>query len=260
MTDSQSSGVPPVQYKPSQPSPELCSCQPAMSWFLLLLSLAAASLVQAFTIDLPPPGEDTDQIEALLANNSQLFPLDLMTPLKRSFSFSFSELVGLLRNKTALTGNSQLFSLDLIRPSSILPGRGRSLPATERSSSDCGCGLAPAAGRIVGGGEVVPMHSRPYQVYLQSCSNSGCAMCGATLLNKRYVLTAMHCVTGATNLVVGLGEHNIRQSIESHSVQTIKVARVIRREDYSESDVNNDIALLQLEKVGCPLVLSVISV
>ena len=94
------------------------------------------------------------------------------------------------------------------------------------------------------------MHSRPYQVYLQSCSTSGCAMCGATLLNKRYVLTAMHCVTGATNLVVGLGEHNIRQSIESHSVQTIKVARVIRRADYSESDVNNDIALLKLEKVG----------
>ena len=220
-----------------------------MPW-LLLLTLAAAPLVQSFTINLPPADEDTEQIEALLANNSQLFPLDMMTPLKRSFSFSFSDLVGLLRNKTALTGNSQLFSLDLVRPGSIMPGRGRSLPATARSSWDCGCGQAPAAGRIVGGGEVAPMHSRPYQVYLQSCSSSGCAMCGATLLNKRYVLTAMHCVTGATNLVVGLGEHNIRQSIESHSVQTIRVASVIRRADYSESDVNNDIAILKLEQVG----------
>ena len=231
-----------------------------MSW-LLILCLSLASMVHTFTIDLPPPEEDTQEIEALLANNSQLFPLDMMTPLKRSFSFSFSDLLSLLENKTALTGNSQLFSLDLVRPSSILPGRGRSLPGTERSSSDCGCGLAPAAGRIVGGGEVAPMHSRPYQAYLQSCSASGCAMCGATLLNKRYVLTAMHCVTGATNLVVGLGEHNIRQSIESHSVQTIRVASVVRRADYSESDVNNDIALLKLEKVGgvvpwCPGLIS----
>merc|ERR1711936_791991 len=95
---------------------------------------------------------------------------------KRSFQFSLADLQELI-NKTAVTGN----------------GRGRSL-ASERSSSDCGCGQAPAAGRIVGGGEVTPMHSRPYQVYLQSCSSKGCAMCGATLLNKRYVLTAMHCV------------------------------------------------------------------
>ena len=94
------------------------------------------------------------------------------------------------------------------------------------------------------------MHSRPYQVYLQSCSSAGCAMCGATLLNKRYALTAMHCVTGATNLVVALGEHNIRQSIESNTVQSIKVASVIKRQDYSESDVNNDIAILRLERVS----------
>jgi len=95
---------------------------------------------------------------------------------------------------------------------------------------------------------VNPAHSRPYQVYLQSCSARGCAMCGATLLNKRYVMTAMHCVEGSTNLVVALGEHNIRQDIESHAVQGIPVERVIRREDYDENSVNNDIALLRLSR------------
>ena len=94
------------------------------------------------------------------------------------------------------------------------------------------------------------MHSRPYQVYLQSCSSAGCAMCGATLLNRKYALTAMHCVTEATNLVVALGEHNIRQSIESQSVQSIRVESVIKRPDYSEGNVNNDIAILRLEKVS----------
>ena len=225
-------------------------------FYLGLSSLVSLSL--GFSISLPDPAdEDPQEIDNLLVNNSQLFPLDMMTPLKRSFQFSFEDLQELIRNKTALTGNDQLLSLDLMKPSFILPGRGRSLP-TDRASTSCGCGQAPAAGRIVGGGEVSPMHSRPYQVYLQSCSSSGCAMCGATLLNKRYVLTAMHCVTGATNLVVALGEHNIRQSIESSSVQSIKVERVIKRADYSESNVDNDIAILRLEKVrslslSCPL-------
>ena len=60
------------------------------------------------------------------------------------------------------------------------------------------------------------------------------------MLNKRYAMTAMHCVEGSTNLVVALGEHNIRQDIESHAVQGIPVERVIRREDYDENSVNND--------------------
>ena len=36
-----------------------------------------------------------------------------------------------------------------------------------------------------------PRHSRPYQAYLQSCSTQGCAMCGATLINKRYDMVMM---------------------------------------------------------------------
>merc|ERR1719312_1248751 len=93
---------------------------------------------------------------------------------------------------------------------------------------------------------VSPMHSRPYQAFLQSCSSQGCAMCGATLLNKRYALTAMHCVDGASNLVVSLGEHNIAGNIETIAPQTIRVERVIKRSDYNENDVNNDIAILKL--------------
>ena len=39
--------------------------------------------------------------------------------------------------------------------------------------------------------QVSPRHSRPYQAYLQSCSTQGCAMCGATLINKRYDMVMM---------------------------------------------------------------------
>ena len=59
----------------------------------------------------------------------------------------------------------------------------------------------------------------------------------------------MHCVEGATNLVVSLGEHNLGSNVESISPQTIRVESVIRRPDYTESDVNNDIAILKLSSV-----------
>ena len=96
--------------------------------------------------------------------------------------------------EAALVNNTELFNPEFLDP--------LKRSASSRATTQCGCGYAPAAGRIVAGQEVNPMHSRPYQVYLQSCSSKGCAMCGATLLNKRYAMTAMHCVTDATNLVV----------------------------------------------------------
>ena len=69
---------------------------------------------------------------------------------------------------------------------------------------------------------------------------------------KRYAITAMHCVEGATNLVVSLGEHNIGGNVESIAPQTLRAESVIRRPDYTESDVNNDIAILKLSSVFYP--------
>jgi len=178
---------------------------------------------------------DDTELEAALVNNTQLFNPDFLTPLRQlEVSIDDAEL------EAALANNTELFSPDLLTPLR------RSLTESERATTQCGCGHAPAAGRIVAGQEVNPRHSRPYQVYLQSCSSAGCAMCGATLLNRRYAMTAMHCVTDATNLVVALGEHNIRQDIESHKVQGIQVERVIKRADYDTTTINNDIALLRL--------------
>jgi len=190
---------------------------------------------------------DDEEIEAALDNNTELFDPDLLTPLRQlNVSPDEAELEVSLNEaelEAALASNTELFNPDFLTPLR------RSLTPETRATTQCGCGMAPAtaAGRIVNGQEVNPKHSRPYQAYLQSCSSRGCAMCGATLLNKRYAMTAMHCVTDATNLVVALGEHNIRQDIESHRVQGIKVQRVIKRPDYDTSSINNDIALLRLE-------------
>merc|ERR1719268_576996 len=188
---------------------------------------------------------DDEEIEAALADNTELFDIDLLTPLRQlNVSPDGAELEVSLNEaelEAALAENTELFNPDFLTPLR------RSLRPETRATTQCGCGQAPAtaAGRIVNGQEA-NAHSRPYQAYLQSCSSKGCAMCGATLLNKRYAMTAMHCVTDATNLVVALGEHNIRQDIESQKVQGIQVERVIKRADYDTSSINNDIALLRL--------------
>merc|ERR1712215_243441 len=173
------------------------------------------------------------ELEAALANNTELFNPEYLTPL-RQLEITLDD----FDLEAALVNNTELFNPEFLDP--------LKRSASSRATTQCGCGYTPAAGRIVAGQEVNPMHSRPYQVYLQSCSSKGCAMCGATLLNKRYAMTAMHCVTDATNLVVALGEHNIRQDIESQKVQGIQVERVIKRADYDTSSINNDIALLRL--------------
>merc|ERR1719430_1425623 len=167
------------------------------------------------------------------SNMTELVNPDLLVPLKRTLE---------------LTVNINGSSLKLLNPSLLTPMK--KMAEARTLTGQCGCGYSntnPAAsGRIVGGHEVNPMHSKPYQVYLQSCSSRGCAMCGATLLNKRYAMTAMHCVEEASSLVVALGEHNIRADIENHQAKTIQVERVIKRSDYDTNSVNNEIALLRL--------------
>jgi len=181
-----------------------------------------------------------DDIEAAIANNTQLFNPDELIPLKRSLNIT----VQIDDIDAAIANNTELFNPD------DLVALKRSLNvAAERATTKCGCGYSVSnLGRIVNGQEVNPKHSRPYQVYLQACSNRGCAMCGATLVNKRYALTAMHCVDGQINLNVVLGDHNIKQSIDNNSVKKIKVDEVIKRVDYDTTSTNNDIAILKLSE------------
>merc|ERR1719295_517051 len=117
-------------------------------------------------------------------------------------------------------------------------------------SSDCNCGRT-TLNRIVGGNVATP-HSLPYQAFVQPCFRGGCFLCGGTLLNKRYVLTAMHCLVdqqgnAPTSVTVGLGEHDIRSNSEAISPQTFS-ASVIGRDDYNANSFDNDIAILKLNR------------
>merc|ERR1712168_1473860 len=117
-------------------------------------------------------------------------------------------------------------------------------------SSDCNCGRTTLS-RIVGGNVATP-HSLPYQAFVQPCFTGGCFLCGGTLLNKRYVLTAMHCLVdqrgnAPTSVTVGLGEHDIRSNSEAIAPQRFS-ASVIGRDDYNANSFDNDIAILKLDR------------
>ncbi|XP_063735818.1 trypsin-1-like isoform X2 [Eleginops maclovinus] len=93
--------------------------------------------------------------------------------------------------------------------------------------------------KIVGGQECVP-HSQPHQVSL----NSGYHVCGGSLVNESWVVSAAHCYKFKMDIV--LCDHN-RWFMDGNE-QIISAERVIPHPNYESWLVNNDIMLIKLSK------------
>uniref|UniRef100_A0A336MPT1 CSON004811 protein n=1 Tax=Culicoides sonorensis TaxID=179676 RepID=A0A336MPT1_CULSO len=105
-------------------------------------------------------------------------------------------------------------------------------------------------GRIVGGENAV-QGEFPYIVSIRwGVLGTSQHVCGGTILNERWVLTAGHCVTelplpGTMQIVAGMTDMKNSNGLEKW--QTIKVVERIVHPDYQGGVNPNDIALLRLE-------------
>merc|ERR1711983_103026 len=105
------------------------------------------------------------------------------------------------------------------------------------------CGIeGPArAGRIVGGHEAEE-HEWPWQVALFI---DDAWFCGGSLISENYVLTAAHCVDGASYFDIMAGAHNVRAASEPNRVE-ITSYNGWTHPQWNDNTLANDLALIEL--------------
>ena len=87
--------------------------------------------------------------------------------------------------------------------------------------------------------------SVPWQALIYIQYSSGSYMCGATLIGKRSLITAAHCVEGAVQQVrLYLGAHS-RNNLPAPIVLSGS-SQIIVHENYNSRTLANDIAVLRL--------------
>ncbi|XP_017072858.1 serine protease grass isoform X2 [Drosophila eugracilis] len=100
-------------------------------------------------------------------------------------------------------------------------------------------------------GHFAHISESPWMAYLH---DSGRFLCGGTLINHRFILTAAHCISNNDSLTVRLGEfdsHSAQDCIGSDCIppsEEFQIDLAFRHRDYSRSDHYHDIGLLRLAR------------
>ncbi|CAG0880138.1 unnamed protein product [Cyprideis torosa] len=116
------------------------------------------------------------------------------------------------------------------------------------------CGQVPIsknAFKIVGGTNTV-RGQVPYIASLRyTRAGNSFHICGGTVINEKYILTAAHCVAGklGNGLEVAIQEYNIREDEKDPVEEIIEIDQIFAHPDFRAFGrrIENDIALLKLK-------------
>ncbi|GLV32012.1 uncharacterized protein CBL_07771 [Carabus blaptoides fortunei] len=125
------------------------------------------------------------------------------------------------------------------------PAKSASSKGIGLNTCDCVCGTNNRRMRVVGGGEAKP-HEFPW---IAGIKMDGNYICGASLITRKHVLTAAHCITGSDvrKMKIILADHD-RNAPGRHSVIVERRVRNARMHNAFEARTyNNDIAILELD-------------
>ncbi|XP_071510756.1 low-density lipoprotein receptor-related protein 6-like [Diadema antillarum] len=107
---------------------------------------------------------------------------------------------------------------------------------------------ANEGGRIVGGSQA-ERGSAPYMGRIWR-KDRRTFICGATLLNQRWALTAAHCITlynlQSSDILLYFGDHDSLNTEDSQVM--VEVASIIQHEDFNDNTFDKDIALIGLKQ------------
>jgi len=123
--------------------------------------------------------------------------------------------------------------------------------SVQQTPEDCICGLVNRRSRIIGGIET-EINEYPWMAALEYTNlNHTDVLCGGSLINNQWILTAAHCVTDELvkkfDLKVILGEHDYTTSEETESSTYAYEERIIHPEYFSNTSTSQyDVALLKL--------------